>query len=100
MNVGKSFERALGNSIALWSGLLMFVTMHYATGKLSTALIFSTLELMVFLRLNIFFFSIGVGFLYELNVIFERFVNVLNIKNTQMIELDPETKKPIVHQTI
>jgi hypothetical protein len=92
LSVGKSFERALGNSVALWSGLAMFLTVHYVTEKLSTALIFSTLELMVFLRLNIFFFSIGIGFLYELNVIFERFVNVFSIKNLQMIEIDPETK--------
>lgn len=97
LSVGKSFERALGNSVAIWSGLAMFVTVHYVTGELSTALIFSTLELMVFLRLNMFFFSIGIGFLYELNVIFERFVNVFSIKNVQMIEIDPDTKKPI-HQ--
>lgn len=51
---------------------------------------------MVFLRINIFFFSIGIGFFYELNVIFERFVNVLNIKNTQMIQIDEETKKPLI----
>jgi hypothetical protein len=74
----------------------MFVTEHYATGKLSTALIFSTLELMVFLRLNIFFFSIGVGFLYELNVIFGRFINVFNIENIQMIQIDPDTKKSTI----
>ncbi len=67
----------------------MFIASHYAEGRLTTALIFSTLELMVFLRLNIFFFAIGVGFLYELNVIFERFVNVLNIRNIQMVQIDP-----------
>jgi hypothetical protein len=89
LSVGKSFERAIGNSVALWSGLTMFVVVHHATGELSTALIFSTLELMVFLRLNLFFVSIGVGFMYELNVIFERFVNVFSIKNVQMIEIDP-----------
>ncbi len=43
LNVGKSFERALGNSVALWSGLLMFVADHYATGNLSVSMIFSTL---------------------------------------------------------
>jgi len=78
----------------------MFVTEHYATGKLSTALIFSTLELMVFLRLNIFFFSIGVGFLYELNVIFERFINVFNIENIQMIQIDPDNKKPTTYNSV
>lgn len=73
----------------------MFVVCHYARNNLSSALIFSTLELMVFLRVNLFFLAIGVGFIYELNVIFERFVNVLNIVNTQMVEIDPTTQKPL-----
>ena len=47
---------------------------------------------MGFLRLNILFLSLGVGFVYELNVIFERFANILNIKNIQMVEIDPNTK--------
>lgn len=48
----------------------MFITAQYTLNNLSTALIFSTLELMVFLKNNIFFFGIGVGFYFELNVIF------------------------------
>jgi hypothetical protein len=54
----------------MWAGLLMFITAQYTLNNLSTALIFSTLELMVFLRLNISFFGIGIGFLFETIVIF------------------------------
>ena len=73
----------------------MFITAQYTLNNLSTALIFSTLELMVFLKLNISFFGIGIGFFFEMIVIFERFVNVINIKNLQMIEVDSITKKPL-----
>jgi hypothetical protein len=64
LNIGKAIERAFGNSIAGWSGLLMFITAQYTLNNLTTALIFSTLELMAFLKIQIFFFSIGVGFYY------------------------------------
>jgi hypothetical protein len=51
---------------------------------------------MVFVRSMVFFFGLGVGFYFELAVIFNRFVTVLNIKNTQMIEIDELTKKPLL----
>jgi len=60
----------MGNCVAVWSALLMFVIEHYASGSLSTAMIFSILELMVVLRFNILFFSLGIGFIYELKIIF------------------------------
>jgi hypothetical protein len=44
---------------------------------------------MVFLKVNIFFFAMGIGFYYQLNVIFERFANVFNIQNIQMVKIDP-----------
>ena len=66
----------------------MFAVVHYQNG-LSVALIFSSSLTLVFLRQNIFFFGTGLGFFYELNVIFERFANILNIKNIQMIKIDP-----------
>lgn len=55
-------------------------------------MIFSTLQLMAYLRLNIVFLSLGVGFIYELNVIFDRFASIFNIKNIQMVKIDPIDK--------
>jgi len=43
LSAGRSLERAFGNSVALWSGVLMFITADYITHNISTALIFSTL---------------------------------------------------------
>jgi hypothetical protein len=48
----------------------MFVACHYDSDRLNTAIIFATLELMVFLRNNIFSFSMGMGLVFECNVIF------------------------------
>lgn len=56
------------------------------------AKIFSTMELMVTLRLIVFFMGIGIGFYFELNIIFERFCTVLNIEDKRMIQIDPVTK--------
>ncbi len=64
LSIGRSFERALGNSVALWAGLLMFITADYNTHQISTALIFSSLELMVFIRSMVFFFGLGIGFFF------------------------------------
>ena len=61
LSFGRSLERALGNSISILSGFTCFLVMHF-TGegeKLTTANIFSTLEILVTLRLAIFFLGIG-----------------------------------------
>jgi hypothetical protein len=69
LSIGRSFEKAIANTVASWGSLLMFVVAHYANKNLSTALIFSTLELMVFIKTMIFFFGHGIGFYFELLVI-------------------------------
>lgn len=62
---------------------------------LTTAKIFSTMELMVTLRLLVFFLGVSIGFLFELQIIFDRFCGILNIKDKKMVLIDAATKKPI-----
>ncbi len=43
-------------------------------GQLDNAIIFSTIEILAFLRITLFFLGVCLGFIAELNVIFTRFV--------------------------
>lgn len=38
---------------------------------------------------------LGLGFYYEVSVVFGRFASIFSINNTSMVEIDPETKEPI-----
>lgn len=62
---------------------------------LSTAKIFATMELMVTLRLLIFFLGISIGFYFELMIIFDRICTILNIENKRMIKISEDTKQPL-----
>ena len=95
--IGRAFERAFGNWVALVAGLVCFIILHFTDqGKgLSGAKIFATLELLVTARLMVFLMGISIGFLFELVVIFERFATIYNIQNKKMIEIDELTKVPI-----
>jgi hypothetical protein len=62
---------------------------------LTTAKIFATMELMVTLRLLVFFLGMSIGFYFELQIIFDRICTILNIENKRMIKIDPKTKKPL-----
>ncbi len=41
--------------------------------------------------MSLVFFSSGIAFFFDLNVVFERFINVLNIKNIQMIDVNTKS---------
>lgn len=41
----------------------------------------------------------GVGFYYEVSVVFGRFANIFSIKNVSMVEIDSVTKEPIDKKT-
>ena len=71
--------------------------MHFAGGEdlLNTANIFSTLEILVTLRLSIFYFGIGSGYYFEVMVILERYAGILNFKNERMIKIDEVSKEPV-----
>lgn len=95
LSLGRSLERAIGNMIGFMAALLMFVAAHYANTQLDLAKIFSTLEIIMNFKLSIFMFILGLGFYYEVKVVFGRFANIFNIENTSMIKIDPITKIPL-----
>ena len=55
---------------------------------LSTAKIFATMELIVIMKLVVFFMGISIGFFFELSIILGRFCTILNIKDKRMIQID------------
>ena len=95
MSIGRSLEKAVGNSIGFCSSLVMFVAAHYAQTDLTFPKIFSTLEIITNFKQSISTFSRGISFYYEVRVVFERFASIFNIENASMIEIDPVTLQPI-----
>lgn len=57
--------------------------------KLEHSKVFSVLEIMSALKMNVLMFSTGLGIYYELKVIFGRFANIFNIANKSMIKVYP-----------
>ena len=63
----------------------MFVAAHYAQIDLTLSKIFSTLDIIISFKISIFIFAFGLGFYYEVKVVFERFASIFNIENISMI---------------
>lgn len=95
LSLGRSLERSIGNFVGIASGLIMYVASHYSNTGLSTAKIFSCLEVVFSFKYSIFMLTLALGFYYEVVVVFTRFASVFNINNTAMVELHPHSKKPI-----
>ena len=77
--LGRSLDRALG----LWIGdvtvFTMLIIFYYVHGTLEWPLMFSTLEIMMSLRMSTLLLIMGVSFYYEVKVVFERFASIFNI---------------------
>lgn len=58
-------------------------------------MIFSTMEIMLFLKINYFLSLMGLGYLFELKVLFKRFADIYNMDNISMKRLDEATKQPV-----
>jgi ABC-type bacteriocin/lantibiotic exporter with double-glycine peptidase domain len=100
LSFGRSLERSIGNTTANFAGFCCFTVMDL-TGSgsgLSTAKIFSTMDLMATLRTVVFYLGITLGFYFELRIIFSRFCTIFNIENKKMIRIDEATKKPMGNQ--
>ena len=63
----------------------MFVVAHYVQTDLTLSKIFSTLDIIINFRLSIIMLVFGLGFYYEVKVVFERFASIFNIENVCMI---------------
>jgi len=85
LSVGRSLERAIADSIGLWASLVIFVAAHYVQTELTLSKIFSTLDIIINFKMSISILASGLGFYYEVKVVFERFASVFNIENVSMI---------------
>ena len=83
--LGRSLERAVGNSMGFVSSLVMFIIAFYAGTDLTLAKVFSTLEIAGTLKGSILMLTMGLGVYYETMVVFGRFANIFNIQNTRMV---------------
>jgi hypothetical protein len=82
--------------MGLASGFLMYIVAHYTDNELSFPKIFSSLEVIFAFKFSIFMLGLGLGFYYEVIVVFARFASIFKIENKSMIQIDEETKLPIV----
>lgn len=64
MAVARALERSIANSSAYIAGFCTLATMHYSGAGLNNTIIFSLIELMVYLKVQIFFVAVGFGFVF------------------------------------
>jgi ABC-type multidrug transport system fused ATPase/permease subunit len=83
--LGRSVERGLGNSISLLSSLLMLIIASNFTADLTFAKIFSILEIMASLKVNVLLLVLGIGLYYEIKVVLARFASIFNLELKSMI---------------
>jgi ATP-binding cassette subfamily C (CFTR/MRP) protein 4 len=76
----------------------MNLVAHYVGIPLTAAVIASTLEVIFSFKFSIIMLGLGLGFYYEVKVVFARFASIFSIKPTAMIRIDPLTKDPINSQ--
>lgn len=92
MALGKAFERALGYFISFIASLVMIIVAYYLAG-IDFPKIFSVLEIMSSLKVNVLMFVLGMGLYYEIKVIFARFASIFNLENKSMIHIDTLKKE-------
>jgi len=85
LSIGRSLERTIADSIGFWASLVMFVVAHYIQTVLTLSKIFSTLDIIINFKQSLAYMTIGLGFYYEVKVVFERFASIFNIENVSMI---------------
>ena len=77
----RAFSRTFSKSICFFSSFVLFlITLRIGVG-LSSSLIFSVLVVTSVVQYFTIYAVYGVDILYELNIMFKRYVNILNIEN-------------------
>jgi hypothetical protein len=77
--LGKSFDQAISYSSMYWGMVICFVLMHFTGVGLDAAKIFATVELMSFIKVNLFWAAMGISYIYELKVLFKRFADIYTV---------------------
>lgn len=93
--LNQSFERAFSNSTIYWGVLICFILIHFTSVDLNSAKIFATIELMGYVKSNLFLAVMGISYLFELKVLYKRFVDIYTVDNVVMRKIDEATKQPI-----
>ena len=77
----RAFSRTFSKSICFFSSFVLFIiTLRIGVG-LSSSLIFFVLVVTSVVQYFTIYAVYGVDILYELNIMFKRYVNILNIEN-------------------
>ncbi len=84
----RSIEKGFGNAITLISSLAIFILVACNNEKLTLAKLFSTLEMISYLRFYVSGATAAIGTYHEIKVILGRYVNIFNLKNKAMIKVD------------
>ena len=82
LGLGRSFERALGKSIGFLSSFTMFLIAVHVGMRIDSSFIFSTLVVTETVKYFTIYAVYGIDLFHELNIIFERFALIFNIKLT------------------
>lgn len=68
---------------------IVFCIIHYGGYELNSAKIFSTIEMLQYIRINIMLFSgLGIGYIFELRIFLNRFIDILRIEETEMTSIN------------
>jgi ATP-binding cassette, subfamily C (CFTR/MRP), member 4 len=82
-------ERAYSYTSVLLSAFFTFLGMHYSGQPLDSSKIFSTLQLLGYIRTNVVLFcGIGIGFIFDLGELFSRMIKIFTIPEDEMRPLN------------
>ncbi|KAL4483821.1 hypothetical protein ABPG72_006196 [Tetrahymena utriculariae] len=83
-------ERALSSSIVLFSLSLTFIIIYYqGSYTLNLANIFSTIQTLSYLKINVIsFYGQGFSYIFELQIFLKRFIDIFNIKDITQQKLE------------
>ena len=80
LGLGRSFERALSKSIGYFSSLIIFLIAVWNSVHISSSFIFSVLVVTGIVNFFTLYAMYGIDLLHELNIVFTRFANIVNIQ--------------------
>ncbi|EAR89965.1 ABC transporter family protein (macronuclear) [Tetrahymena thermophila SB210] len=83
-------ERAMSSSVVLFSLSLTFIIIYYqGSYTLNLANIFSTIQTLSYLKINVVqFYGQGFSYIFELQIFLKRFIDIFNIKDITQQKLD------------
>ncbi|KAL4437733.1 hypothetical protein ABPG74_012408 [Tetrahymena malaccensis] len=83
-------ERALSSSVILFSLSLTYIIIYYqGSFTLNIATIFSTIQTLSYLKINVIqFYGQGFSYIFELQIFLKRFIDIFNIKDITQQKLE------------